>query len=320
MKKYKYLTYFLLCFSWQALQAQEDSHNTFCSNYTDTLVLLQNKAVKTQCDLAGYHWSSRLKPQQEKKECIALEKDETTLPSKKRQLSRILSELSNLVKLCESEEYAQRSVNFNRLDGIDRDIFTEQLIAAVKKDDVGEVKRLILQGVDPFYELGMNFGTPLYHAIAAQAEQSVKFLIDLGASPNFTCNGCPNPLNNLLENKVVDYDLLEYLLKNGSDPNYHGEATNPSPISIPVENNDIKAVKLLLANGAIWFESLGSEPLLTSAIKHDNLPLIKLLLEHGVEPDGGETCSMSPMVHAKGNAEISQLLVEHGSNCYGMTD
>lgn len=317
MKKYKCLTYFLLCFSWQTLQAQETSLNAFCSNYTDTLVLLQNKAVKTHCDLAGYHWSTHLKSQQEKKACLDLAKNESEILLKRRESSRILSALSNMIKLCESEEYAKRSVNFNSLDSIARDVFTERLIAAVKKDDVGAVKQLILQGVDPFYELSMNFGTPLYHAIAAQAAQSVKLLIDLGASPNFTCNGCANPLNNLLKNKLVDYDLLEYLLKNGSDPNYHGEATNPAPISIAVENNDIKAVKLLLDNGTTWFESAASEPLLTLAIKHGDLPLITLLLEHGVDPDGDQPCSLSPMVHAKGNAEISQLLVEYGAQCYG---
>lgn len=315
MKKYKYLTYFLLCFSWQTLQAQASNLNTFCSNYTDTLVLLQNKSVKAQCDLAGYHWSIRLNAQEEKKTCHALDKNKTTMLSRKRERSRILSALSNMIKLCESESYAQRSINYDELGILEKDEYTERLIAAVKKDDVGAVRQLILQGVDPFYELGMNFGTPLYHAIAAQANQSVKFLIDLGGSPNRTCNGCGNPLNNLLKNKVVDYGLLTYLLSNGSDPDYSGEATNPSPVNIAVQNNDFKATALLLEHGAKWFESAGDSPALVLATEHNNLALMELLLKHGADPDGSAPCSMSPMFYAKGDMKMRELLVKYGAMC-----
>ena len=134
-------------------------------------------------------------------------------------------------------------------------------------------------------------------------------------------------LTNLIKNEVINYELLEYLLKNGGSANGFGESSDDygMPLFAAIEKNDLKAVEILLSNGADAGFSLNYEPPIIMATKKNNIALARLLLKNGATPNTGgftDSCggvsdesgySGFPLNLAKDNATMSELLKEYGA-------
>ena len=285
----------------------------YCANYARLAVDQYKASIKAKCNFSGLRWNDDFKGQRQwcltVTETIAgeetLARAEALIQCKKNMPSADIKELSY-----EEEE-----------------ALTQAMIDAAVKDDIAEIEKIIAQGGNIQRELSGNFGTPLYAAIGAQAVKAVKFFIERGVDPNRATNGGVNPLTDLLQNDVVNYDLLEYLLKHGGSVNSQGEAVGDYgvPLFAAINKKDLKAIDILIKNGADVNQTLDYKPALSIVVKRGNLKLAKRLLEAGANPNtGGFIASCAdvksaadytdfPLNISKDNVEMSKLLKKYGA-------
>lgn len=128
----------------------------------------------------------------------------------------------------------------------------QALEKALAQDNLRRAQQLIAAGAHTGfkdYEWTNTDYNLLSMAIMAGADKLTRFLITLNIDPNVSKNGGIAPLYELVQRKPLNYDLLEFLLKHGADPNYGGEiGVNGQPLFKTTE--DVKATQLLLQYGA----------------------------------------------------------------------
>ena len=290
------------------LQAASDA---FCANYAKLAVEQYQSSIELNCNFSGLRWSADVSGQ--KKWCLGVREDiasEETL-ARAEALIACKEKQSKLAELTDEE---QNTLSY-------------ALTKAAANDDVDKIKQLIAKGADIHRELDGNFGTPLYAAIGAQAANAVKFFIEAGVDPQRTSNGGVHPINYLLQNDEIDYELLEYLLKHGVNPNGIGESGDP-PLLAAIEKKDLRAVNVLLENGAdANFSITMAETPLTDAIKNSTPEIVSTLLEHGADPNMSEargscqdvnskmdyTNYVFPLGIAQKNSDMLTLLKQYGA-------
>lgn len=108
--------------------------------------------------------------------------------------------------------------------------------------------------------------------------------------------------------KYKRYDIIEFLLKHGADPNVKSECYQKYPLN--VENIGIDIIRLLLEYGAGQNIENTLEILLVKYIK--NIDIVKLLLEHGADPNV-IIFGISALIKCK-DIETIKLLFEHGAD------
>jgi ankyrin repeat protein len=113
-----------------------------------------------------------------------------------------------------------------------------------------------------------------------------------------------------------DAATLERLLKQGADPNKKNDANATALMWAAV---DLEKTRVLLNHGADVNATSNDlrTPLTIAATRHGNLPVIRLLLEHGanLNPNPKPDVMGSPLVQAgtTGDAEMMQLLIDRGA-------
>ncbi len=127
-------------------------------------------------------------------------------------------------------------------------------------------------------------------ALESQSNKIIEYLLkEEQVDLNWTIKNGSAPLSLLINHKEVNYSFLEYALKNlKTDPNYNGEHAR-FPISVALENNDEKSIKLLIKYGARVnlntsnYFGCAEEMLMDQAIKKGNKRIIKLLRKAGAK-------------------------------------
>ena len=114
-----------------------------------------------------------------------------------------------------------------------------------------------------------------------------------------------------------DVPLLEQLLKKGADPNLRNDA---GATALMWAAGSLEKTRILLAHGAqvnAVSDNLRT-PLMIAAGLPVGLPVVKLLLEHGADPNPTKRpdAESSPLIQAAlaANADTMQLLVDHGAD------
>lgn len=148
------------------------------------------------------------------------------------------------------------------------------------------MKALLHKGADP--NTSDYYGnTPLHFMAKQRNYPMVKMLLHYGANPNMSTQHHETPL--ALACKTIEYpsknnvEIIKELLAAGADPNIGGIGPNNDPPlfrAILWKNEEL--VSLLLAKGADvnHKNALGIRPL-DRAIRTENYPIVKQLIQHG---------------------------------------
>jgi ankyrin repeat protein len=157
----------------------------------------------------------------------------------------------------------------------------EQLILAVRGNQVAEVQRLLAQGANPNADRVQGFeGRPaLFHAATFGYLEIARMLIDKGANVNF-----------------------------GAD---RGEVT---PLMSAALNGSAPVVALLLERGAAVGATAAGATALTEATQRGDPEVIGVLLAAGADPNVPMPDDRTPMCYAKGRGfgQVADLLREAG--------
>ena len=159
--------------------------------------------------------------------------------------------------------------------------------------------------------------TPLHLAAELGYLDIVKLLVQNGANIGAKKYLSETPLQTAVINDR--YEISEYLLENGAEVNT--DDILYGPLMIAVINCQVDLVKLLLFHGAAvnvhyQFEYENQTPLQT-AIKNQNLKIIKALLKNGADPNysfnSEETVPAIDQALEIGNSAIIRMLLKHGA-------
>lgn len=122
-----------------------------------------------------------------------------------------------------------------------------------------------------------------------------------------------------LSAKVGNIEVMEYLIKRGSEINRYGDYSE-TPLFEACKGNQIEAVKLLLKHNAdvnlkYGHVEDGGAPLHMAA-KNGNVEIMKLLIAKGAEIDSEAYSKVTPLHYALkgGHFEAAALLIEHGAD------
>jgi uncharacterized protein YecT (DUF1311 family) len=128
--------------------------------------------------------------------------------------------------------------------------------------------------------------------------------------------------------KARRYDVLQFLLDHGVDPNLadHGLRFNPnvlpdSPLAVAVKNDDLTAARILLTHGAHPNAGgqLARSNLLTETYASGSVAMFGLLLDEGADPDsvsppGAAQDALQPSPKAPDTPARIDLLLSHGAD------
>ena len=208
------------------------------------------------------------------------------------------------------------------------------LMDAIKNEDISAVSQLLSKGVDPNCELILSDGSrtsPLFYSIVDWSNDEIaKLLIDAGADVNYI-DDSDAAESSLLSWSVLlgNLMLVEYLLRNGADPNCErvladGSRYSPLVDSIDVWPND-EITKLLIGAGAdvnyVGFTGGVKFSVLHAAIHESNVDILKLLLSKGADPncervlaDGSRHSPLLDSILEWSNDAIASILINAGAD------
>lgn len=172
--------------------------------------------------------------------------------------------------------------------GEERKPYAEPLFEAIAVGDLTALKKLIAEGADVNIK-GENGATALAFAAQYNDLEMVEILLKAGANPNSEIEGSWSPL--IAAASGYCSKVTETLIKAGANVNAK-TSNGDTPLFNAVEANNFEIAKILVENGAdIYSGGLGAyvnestyerSPII-SAVKHNNLPLVKYFLEKDTE-------------------------------------
>ncbi|GFO30676.1 ankyrin [Plakobranchus ocellatus] len=166
---------------------------------------------------------------------------------------------------------------------------------AVAKRDTVLVTNLLAHGAN-VNALCCQGSSSLLRAVISPVvnTQIVSELLEAGANPSLQVNG-----RSLLHIAVsrCDETIVEAFLRKGADPNCK-DSLGLTPLSIAVEENNIKIVPILVEGGGDinYMHLPQSISLLSKAVKNNSLRMVQLLLHLGASPSS-ETIMWSTPLH-----------------------
>lgn len=176
------------------------------------------------------------------------------------------------------------------------------------------VELLLQQGADPEGRSGPNKTLPLYHAAAGGSAETVKLLLDNGASVNTKQHGGLLPLH--VACRAGRFGAAETIL--GYMPVLEDLSFyEPNPLLVAVSGSSYKITKALLRHGfgPDCYNNSGSSAL-GIAVASQQLELCQLLLDYKADPNFTHGFSQPPLVLAVrlGNLDIATLLISSGAD------
>jgi ankyrin repeat protein len=198
----------------------------------------------------------------------------------------------------------------------------KQLIDAIFKGDLAEVKILLDQGANPDlhgYDENDPDGEPaLLLAIDLKHTAIVKELLNHGADPDLRVENERNETPLIRASRKRNLEIVNALLDRGADPNLRGGEDNETALMKAAEYNLLDIVKALLSHGAdpnIPASDL-TTALMFAASRHGTLEIVRELLDRDVDPNQqdnwGETALM--MATMRHETDIVRLLLERGAD------
>lgn len=162
--------------------------------------------------------------------------------------------------------------------------------------------------------------SPLHLAAVAGRAQEVEKLLECGAEVDARdALGC-TPL--MMAAFADAADVVRLLLAAGADIEAHSAVVRWfyeqwTPLLLAASQGSSAAVRELLAQGAQVDGRGGYDqtPLML-ACRYEHAETVRILLEAGADPnarDNQDNVSLTPLLHACGNAEIEALLVQFGA-------
>ncbi|MGD2181510.1 ankyrin repeat domain-containing protein [Lusitaniella coriacea] len=191
------------------------------------------------------------------------------------------------------------------------------------------------------YGADINFETPasetaLHQAVRGQSKEVIELLADRGADLNpIGLAGTPLQLA-ILEN---DIEIVRLLIAKGADVNAGNSRVNFPLHTVArtdteqaeftfhhvarTEAEQVEMVELLIANGAKVNACPNRSPRtpLHWAANRRNLEVARALIRHGADVNSHNFLSgITPLSEARGNQEMTDLLIAHGATNYGWVD
>jgi uncharacterized protein len=189
---------------------------------------------------------------------------------------------------------------------------------AAARGDVEVIARLVAEGAD-IDARDADGRTPVMAATAARQTAAVRLLIDAGADVDIRDDRLDNPF--LYAGAEGLLEILRLVNEAGADPaltnRYGGIALIPA-----CERGHVDVVRYLLEESDVDVDhvnNLGWTGLLEAIILADgdaaHQEIVRLLLEHGADPDLGDRDGATPLHHARarGQAEVVAILVAGGA-------
>jgi ankyrin repeat protein len=203
----------------------------------------------------------------------------------------------------EAEAAAAESF-FNRRQPRDAGGLTA-LIFAAREGDLASAASLLAHGAD--VNQTSEYGwTPLLAATQNRYYELGKFLLERGADPNIANKGGWNPLYIATDNRNIeggDYptrrpdmdhlDYIELLLARGADPNLRMKSSTETRTIFTHQ----------------WLFEEGATPFLRAAQSGD-LVIMRLLLEHGADPNIPTEHNVTPLMVASGIGWVEGVTFE----------
>ncbi len=115
--------------------------------------------------------------------------------------------------------------------------------------------------------------------------------------------------------RLSTYEISKLLVENGADINKAGN-DGTLPLESAFLNDNLDTAKFLLEKGADIHKTRKEFCLLSTAIMRNRIDILKLLTRIGLDPNGSDTNSLTPlMLSARdGNIEAFQVLLEAGAD------
>jgi ankyrin repeat protein len=165
-----------------------------------------------------------------------------------------------------------------------KESLSAQLIEACKKDDLDTADRAIQGGVPVDWQ--DHYGiSPLYYALNSRAFRTARWLVEHGASVNFSSRGS-FPLAWAID--AGDPQLAIDLLRAGADPDF-ALSMGQSPLMAACYADNLEIAARLLDAGAdpnleAWDQNARRVAPLAIALRKGNAAMVDLLLTHGANP------------------------------------
>ncbi|KAF2230896.1 ankyrin [Viridothelium virens] len=213
----------------------------------------------------------------------------------------------------------QMTLEFPRIVPATARIFREALTA-----DIDSVRDLFSAGLASPADVDATTGaTPLAYACWAGNEQSINYLLHRGANRNFKSFAGFSPIeetwSRLLTDSVdpVQRSALERVcdeetLETFEFTDFHRSVVKLSPVTIETE---IRA--LLRSSASIDDTDSGGRTALSWAAQRGDISAVKILLEHGADPNKSPPDSKTPLIYATGltsTADCAKSLLEFGAS------
>lgn len=204
----------------------------------------------------------------------------------------------------------------------DQDVLNEELVQAVQQKDVSQVKKLLKKGAKPVvigYGTSLEGKTALHEAVRNKDTAMISLLLQHGADINMCENasysGRGTPLH--LAVTMNEPSLVAFLVQKGADINaYTIGADARTPFHTALFADNIPMMKLLLELGA-EINSIRNNPLMIAS-RQKSYEIVQFLLENGARlnleelPFKEETPLYWAIVNR--NVPLFKLLVQHGAD------
>jgi len=242
------------------------------------------------------------------------------------QRAPVVEGLEEFFKACRNGEVEKVKAELERRPELARvaDEMGDTALHKAVEGNQNEVVEVLLEcGADPDAKRA-NGVRPINLALRWRVSESVP----AGGDACAPSNGRPYfPLADSLLRRGAQYNI--YLAAVFGDLNFVREALNKDPalakfedsahvhpLTAAVDRKDLEMIKLLLDYGADPSLPEEGAPLgqpLWTAVYTKQYEVAKLLLQHGANPNTWPESSGSCMLHARGDAELTKLLLDHGA-------